>query len=76
MIVVLYIPVLHVLGCLLCFNLCSLHSIGSVCPTFGGSDPGVHAEVAHSLKEELNLMCGLSYSRHPSAFTALAVSLP
>ncbi|XP_062206749.1 uncharacterized protein LOC133908648 isoform X2 [Phragmites australis] len=45
----------------------------SVCPTFGGSNPGVHAEVAHSLKEELNLMCGLSCSRHPSAFTALAI---
>ncbi|KAJ1285236.1 hypothetical protein BS78_03G264500 [Paspalum vaginatum] len=45
----------------------------SVCPTFGGSDPGVRAEVVHSLKEELNLMCGLSCSRHPSAFTALAI---
>ncbi|GJN17783.1 hypothetical protein PR202_gb04881 [Eleusine coracana subsp. coracana] len=45
----------------------------SVCPTFGGNDPGVRAEVAHSLKEELNLMCGLSCSRHPSAFTALAI---
>ncbi|TVU35226.1 hypothetical protein EJB05_17104 [Eragrostis curvula] len=45
----------------------------SVCPTFGGSDPGVRAEVAHSLKEELNLMCGVSCSRHPSAFTALAI---
>ncbi|KAL6615992.1 hypothetical protein ACP70R_038262 [Stipagrostis hirtigluma subsp. patula] len=45
----------------------------SVCPTFGGSDPGVRAEVVHSLKEELNLMCGLSCSRHPSAFTALSI---
>ncbi|KAL6845088.1 hypothetical protein ACP4OV_024583 [Aristida adscensionis] len=45
----------------------------SVCPTFGGSDPGVRAEVVHSLKEELNVMCGLSCSRHPSAFTALSI---
>ncbi|XP_062220251.1 uncharacterized protein LOC133919765 [Phragmites australis] len=45
----------------------------SVCPTFGGSDPGVRAEVAHSLKEELNLMCGLSCSRRPLAFAALSI---
>uniref|UniRef100_A0A0D9V591 Uncharacterized protein n=1 Tax=Leersia perrieri TaxID=77586 RepID=A0A0D9V591_9ORYZ len=45
----------------------------SVCPTFGGNDPGVRAEVIHSLKEELNVMCGLSCSRHPSAFTALSI---
>ncbi|OEL17611.1 hypothetical protein BAE44_0021373 [Dichanthelium oligosanthes] len=45
----------------------------SLCPTFGGSDPGVRAEVVHSLKDELNLMCGLSCSRHPSAFTALSI---
>uniref|UniRef100_A0A0E0FSN3 Uncharacterized protein n=1 Tax=Oryza nivara TaxID=4536 RepID=A0A0E0FSN3_ORYNI len=29
----------------------------SLCPTFGGNDPGVRAEVIHSLKEELNVMC-------------------
>lgn len=45
----------------------------SLCPTFGGSDPGVRAEVIHSLKEELNVMCGVSCSRHPSAFTALSI---
>ncbi|KAF8696306.1 hypothetical protein HU200_037212 [Digitaria exilis] len=45
----------------------------SLCPTFGGNDPGVRAEVVHSLKEELNFMCGLSCSRHPSAFTALSI---
>ncbi|PWZ10927.1 hypothetical protein Zm00014a_026014 [Zea mays] len=45
----------------------------SVCPTFGGSDPGVRAEVVHSLKEELNLMCGLSCSQRPSAYTALSI---
>ncbi|XP_052166125.1 uncharacterized protein LOC127782885 [Oryza glaberrima] len=45
----------------------------SLCPTFGGNDPGVRAEVIHSLKDELNVMCGLSCSRHPSAFTALSI---
>uniref|UniRef100_A0A0D9WIY2 Uncharacterized protein n=1 Tax=Leersia perrieri TaxID=77586 RepID=A0A0D9WIY2_9ORYZ len=45
----------------------------SVCPTFGGSDPGVRAEFVHSLKEELNVMCGFSCSRHPSAFTAVSL---
>ncbi|RCV16822.1 hypothetical protein SETIT_3G169000v2 [Setaria italica] len=45
----------------------------SVCPTFGGSDPGIRAEFVHSLKEELNVMCGFSCSRHPSAFTALSL---
>ncbi|GJM89543.1 hypothetical protein PR202_ga05745 [Eleusine coracana subsp. coracana] len=45
----------------------------SVCPTFGGSDPGLRAEFVHSLKDELNVMCGFSCSRHPSAFTALSL---
>ena len=53
-----------------------MHTCTSVCPTFGGSDPGIHAEFVHSLKEELNVMCGFSCSRHPSAFTALSVSAP
>ncbi|EEE64455.1 hypothetical protein OsJ_19304 [Oryza sativa Japonica Group] len=45
----------------------------SVCPTFGGSDPGIRAEFVHSLKEELNVMCGFSCARHPSAFTAVSL---
>ncbi|XP_051208923.1 uncharacterized protein [Lolium perenne] len=45
----------------------------SVCPTFGGSDPGIKAEIVHSLKEELSVMYGLSCSRHPSAFTSLSL---
>nr|CAB3464637.1 unnamed protein product [Digitaria exilis] len=48
----------------------------SVCSTFGGSDPGIRTEFVHSLKEEVNVMCGFSCSRHPSAFTALSVSAP
>lgn len=45
----------------------------SVCPTFGGSDPGIRAEFVHSLKEGLNVMCGFSCSRRPAAFTALSL---
>jgi hypothetical protein len=48
----------------------------SVCPTFGGNDPGIRAEFVHSLKDELSVMCGFSCSQHPSAFTALSVSPP
>ncbi|KXG22395.1 hypothetical protein SORBI_3009G207900 [Sorghum bicolor] len=44
----------------------------SVCPTFGGSDPGIRTEFVHSLKDELSVMCGFSCSRHPSAFTSLS----
>jgi len=45
----------------------------SVCPTFGGSDPGIRTEFVHSLKDELSVMCGFSCSRHPSAFTSLSL---
>lgn len=45
----------------------------SVCPTIGGNDPGIRAEVVHSLKEELSLTYGLSCSRHPLAFTSLSL---
>ncbi|AQK87708.1 hypothetical protein ZEAMMB73_Zm00001d038747 [Zea mays] len=45
----------------------------SVCPTFGGTDPGICTEFVHSLKEEVSVMCGFSCSRHPSAFTALSL---
>ncbi|KAF6991273.1 hypothetical protein CFC21_008376 [Triticum aestivum] len=45
----------------------------SVCPTLGGSDPGIRAEIVHSLKEEIGVSCGFSCSRHPSAFTSLSI---
>ncbi|CAM0954417.1 unnamed protein product [Alopecurus aequalis] len=45
----------------------------SVCPTFGGSDPRIRAEVIHSLKEELSVTYGLSCSSHPSAFTSISL---
>ncbi|GFP78681.1 hypothetical protein PHJA_000011700 [Phtheirospermum japonicum] len=45
----------------------------SLCPTFGGSCPGLRMELTHSLKEELNLICGCSLVTHPSAFASVAV---
>ncbi|KAH6764928.1 epstein-barr nuclear antigen [Perilla frutescens var. frutescens] len=45
----------------------------SLCPTFGGSCPGVHMEVTHSVKDELNLSCGCALATHPSAFASVSV---
>ncbi|GAB4849325.1 hypothetical protein Ancab_004128 [Ancistrocladus abbreviatus] len=39
----------------------------SICPTFGGSDPGIQAEVVHSMKEDLSLIFGCSLTAYPSA---------
>jgi hypothetical protein len=44
----------------------------SVCPTFGGSNPGIKAEVIHSLSDDLNLICGYALNAHPSAFASVA----
>ncbi|KAL8510039.1 hypothetical protein ACS0TY_017025 [Phlomoides rotata] len=45
----------------------------SLCPTFGGSCPGVRMEVTHSVKEALNLSCGCALVTHPSAFASVSV---
>ncbi|GAB4846599.1 hypothetical protein Ancab_025605 [Ancistrocladus abbreviatus] len=45
----------------------------SVCPTFGGSDPGMRAEIVHSMKEELSLICGCSLTAYPSAFASVSL---
>ncbi|KAK9109643.1 hypothetical protein Sjap_017703 [Stephania japonica] len=45
----------------------------SICPTFGGSDPGFRAEVIHSMNEKLSLICGCSCTSHPSAFESVFV---
>lgn len=47
----------------------------SLSPTFGGSNPGFRAEVVHSVKKHLNLMCGCSFIAHPSAFASISVSI-
>ncbi|CAH8260513.1 unnamed protein product [Arabidopsis lyrata] len=44
----------------------------SVCPTFGGSNPGLKAEVIHSLSDDLNLICGYALNAHPSAFASVS----
>lgn len=45
----------------------------SLYPTYGGSNPGVQAEITHSLKKELNLICGCALARHSSAFASLSL---
>ncbi|KAK4420437.1 hypothetical protein Salat_1994000 [Sesamum alatum] len=45
----------------------------SLCPTFGGSCPGLRMELTHSVKEELNLICGCALVTHPSAFASVSV---
>ncbi|KAG6424450.1 hypothetical protein SASPL_114868 [Salvia splendens] len=45
----------------------------SLCPTFGGSFPGVHMEVTHSVKDEFNLSCGCALVHRPSAFASASV---
>ncbi|XXG67547.1 hypothetical protein AAC387_Pa06g0870 [Persea americana] len=45
----------------------------SICPTFGGSNPGLRAELIHSVKEKLNLICGCVSSAHPSAYASISL---
>ncbi|CAL0303726.1 unnamed protein product [Lupinus luteus] len=45
----------------------------SVCPTFGGSNPGLRAELIHSAKEKLNLSCGCALTAYPSAFASISI---
>ncbi|XP_019097145.1 PREDICTED: uncharacterized protein LOC104765297 [Camelina sativa] len=45
----------------------------SVCPTFGGSNPGIKVEVIHSLRDDLNLICGYALNAHPSAFASVSL---
>ncbi|KAJ1441595.1 hypothetical protein SESBI_01213 [Sesbania bispinosa] len=45
----------------------------SVCPTLGGSNPGLRAELIHSVKEKLSLICGCAFMTYPSAFASVSV---
>ncbi|KAL6553507.1 hypothetical protein OROGR_007349 [Orobanche gracilis] len=45
----------------------------SLCPTLGGSRPGLRMELTHSVKEELNLICGCALVTHPSAFASVSI---
>ncbi|TYH29971.1 hypothetical protein ES288_A01G056500v1 [Gossypium darwinii] len=44
----------------------------SLFPTFGGSNPGLRTEVIHTVKEDLNLICGCALVPHPSAFASIS----
>ncbi|MCL7033700.1 hypothetical protein MKW94_029532, partial [Papaver nudicaule] len=44
----------------------------SICPTIGGSNPGLRAELIRSVKEKLSLICGCACTTHPSAFASVA----
>lgn len=46
----------------------------SLQPTLGGNNPGLKAELVHSIKEELSLIGGCSLVSQPSAFASLSVS--
>jgi hypothetical protein len=46
----------------------------SLCPTFGGTSPGLRAELIHSVKEQLSLIVGCAFVTHPSAFASISVS--
>ncbi|CAL9117234.1 unnamed protein product [Musa textilis] len=43
----------------------------SLCPTFGGSNPGLQAELIHSMEERLRISCGCSVTSHPFAFASI-----
>ncbi|KMT13258.1 hypothetical protein BVRB_4g085200 [Beta vulgaris subsp. vulgaris] len=45
----------------------------SLSPTFGGNDPGLRAELVHSVKDKLNLIYGCSYSTYPTAFASASL---
>ncbi|KAJ9183027.1 hypothetical protein P3X46_006947 [Hevea brasiliensis] len=45
----------------------------SLCPTLGGSNPGLRAELIHSVNEQLNLICGCAFMTHPSIFASLSI---
>ena len=50
------------------------YNLVSVCPSFGGSNPGLRAEIIRSVKEKLSLICGCAFTMHPSAFASVSVS--
>ncbi|GLT72436.1 hypothetical protein SLA2020_443710 [Shorea laevis] len=45
----------------------------SLCPTFGGSNPGLWAEVLHSVNKDLNLIFGCALTAHPSASASVSL---
>uniref|UniRef100_A0A1D1XYW9 Ubiquitin carboxyl-terminal hydrolase 40 n=1 Tax=Anthurium amnicola TaxID=1678845 RepID=A0A1D1XYW9_9ARAE len=45
----------------------------SICPTFGGSNPGLQTELIHCVKEKLSLILGCLCTSHPSAYASIAL---
>ncbi|KAI3879801.1 hypothetical protein MKX03_000420 [Papaver bracteatum] len=45
----------------------------SICPTIGGSNPGLRAELIRSVKEKLSLIFGCACTTYPSAFASVAI---
>ncbi|KAJ8755691.1 hypothetical protein K2173_022630 [Erythroxylum novogranatense] len=45
----------------------------SLCPTIGGSNPGLRAELIHSVNDQLNLICGCALMTHPSIFASVSI---
>ncbi|XP_040381014.1 uncharacterized protein LOC102699695 [Oryza brachyantha] len=45
----------------------------SICPTFGGSRPGLSMELIHSLNENAGVVCGYSHTASPSAYASISI---
>ncbi|KAF0901476.1 hypothetical protein E2562_003472 [Oryza meyeriana var. granulata] len=45
----------------------------SICPTFGGSRPGLSMELIHSVNENAGVFCGYSHTASPSAYASISV---
>ncbi|CAA6665657.1 unnamed protein product [Spirodela intermedia] len=45
----------------------------SICPTLGGSNPGLQTEVIHSVEENISLVLGHWCATHPSVYASVAL---
>ena len=55
---------------------CLVVMMSSMCPTFGGSRPGLSMELLHSVDEKATVACGYSgTASSPSAYASVSVSL-
>ncbi|EEC80031.1 hypothetical protein OsI_21715 [Oryza sativa Indica Group] len=45
----------------------------SICPTFGGSRPGLSMELIHSVNENAGVVCGYSHTASPSAYASISI---
>uniref|UniRef100_J3MBC7 Glycosyl transferase CAP10 domain-containing protein n=1 Tax=Oryza brachyantha TaxID=4533 RepID=J3MBC7_ORYBR len=48
-------------------------SLQCICPTFGGSRPGLSMELIHSLNENAGVVCGYSHTASPSAYASISI---